>query len=220
MLESIEEQGLKYPADLCKADGEVIENLRTVYLRKASEYSGDRQDITIIDKHPLNTIDIALIHRVFPDSKIIFALRHPADVCLSCFFQDFNLNGAMIHFLDLQDTANLYHLVMELWRDYTKIPQLIYHVVRYENLISDFDLETKNLFQFLNIPWDPSVHKYNVHAKTHQQISTPSYHQVVEPIYNRSVYRWKNYATHIEPIVHKLRPHIERFDYSIGADRE
>ena len=88
-------------------------------------------------------------------------------------------------------------------------------MVRYEDLITDFDKETKGIFQFLDISWDPSVRDYYRLAKSRRKIATPSYHQVIEPIYKRSMYRWKNYEKQLTPILDILIPHIERFGYSL-----
>ena len=47
----------------------------------------------VIDKLPLNIMNIGLINLVFPEAKIIVALRDPRDCCLSSFMQDFKLNS-------------------------------------------------------------------------------------------------------------------------------
>ena len=218
MLIRFQAHGFSYPKDLNLLNFELVEDLKNAYFQEVSSHSKDRPETIMIDKLPLNTIDMGLIHRVFPKSKMIFALRHPADTCLSCFFQNFSLNEAMIHFLDLTDTAKFYGMVMDLWHNYTKILSLDYHVVRYEDLVSDFEGETKKLFQFLKVPWERSVYEYNSQAKTKQKITTPSYHQVVEPLYKRSMYRWKNYAAHLKPIFEILEPHIRKFGYSLNED--
>ena len=38
----------------------------------------------IIDKYPLNLIELGFIKTLFPKSKIILALRHPLDCIISC----------------------------------------------------------------------------------------------------------------------------------------
>ncbi len=213
IIERIAAHGLRYPDDLSQINSGVIEDLKNTYFTKMLEYTTYRHDTIIIDKFPLNIVHIGLINRVFPKSKIIFALRHPADACLSCFMQNFKLNDAMVHFLNITDTANLYNLVMELWAAYVALLPLNIHVIKYEDLINDFDRETRKIFDFLEIPWDHSVHKFNQHAKSLRGIHTPSYHQVAEPIYTRSLYRWKNYAGYLKPILGILKCHVENFGY-------
>ena len=54
-----------------------------------------------IDKHPLNTLKLPLIARMFPDARILFACRDPRDVVLSCFRRRFKMNAAMYQLLSL-----------------------------------------------------------------------------------------------------------------------
>jgi hypothetical protein len=89
---------------------------------------------------------------------------------------------------------------------------LPYHVIRYEDLLDDFDGETRRLFEFLDLGWDDRVHRHAEHARS-RTIRTASYHQVVEPLYRRSRYRWRRYAGYLAPVIDVLRPYIEYFGY-------
>lgn len=218
MIRRFHEHRYEYPGDLAKMGADVIEDLRNVYFVKASEFVAAPYEGTLVDKLPLNIIDIGLIHRVFPKSKIIFASRHPYDVCLSCLMQNFKLNDYMVHFLELEDAAKLYDAVMGLWITYVNTFSVNLHVIKYEHLIDDFDKETKSLFNFLQIPWDQSVRDYISHAESKSRIYTPSYHQVVEPLYTRSMYRWRKYVEPLRPILNVLRPHVERFGYDLVTE--
>ncbi len=64
--------------------------------------------------------------------KFLFALRHPFDVCLSCFQQHFTPNAEMAHFLTLEDTFSRYKEVMELFEHYREIYNLQMITIRYE----------------------------------------------------------------------------------------
>lgn len=220
MLNLLNLRGIEYPEGVPHLDQASLEDLREVYYLKASQFLPSDWNGVFVDKLPLNIVDIFLIHRVFPQAKILLSLRHPLDVCLSCFIQNFRLNESMIHFLTVEDAARLYDRVMSLWRTYTDRLPLKYHVLRYEDLVTDFENETKKLFHFLEIPWDASVWDYHQHAKSKGLIATPSYDQVVEPIYRRSMYRWKNYSKQLKPVFDTLRHHIAAFGYSIEDQTE
>lgn len=86
-----------------------------------------------------------------------------------------------------------------------------YYIIKYEELIANFDEETQNLLRFLDIECDPMVKNYDSHVKSYKIISTPNYHQVSEPLYKRSLFRWKNYKEHLNPIIDLLRPYAKRF---------
>jgi hypothetical protein len=145
-------------------------------------------------------------------------VRHPCDACLSCFMQDFRLNDAMSNYLRLEDAALLYWKVMNLWRQYLRLLPVPYHMVKYEDLVDDFEGQTGLLLEFLNVPWDDAVLGYTDHAKTLGRIHTPSYSQVSQPIYRRARYRWVRYAEFFEPVMHLLKPHIEYFGYQSCGD--
>jgi len=110
-----------YPAALATLDADRIRKLRQQYFDHANRHLEAGAGTHFIDKLPLNTVDIGLIARLFPEARIILALRHPCDVCLSCFMQAFAPNDAMANFYTIEDTARLYAEVMGLWRHYENL---------------------------------------------------------------------------------------------------
>ncbi|MEZ5958145.1 MAG: sulfotransferase, partial [Hyphomonadaceae bacterium] len=70
-----------------------IAAIRAEYWKRVSAETDVRGRI-VVDKLPLNIIFLPLIRRVFPKAKILFALRDPRDVVLSCFQQRFGMNAA------------------------------------------------------------------------------------------------------------------------------
>ena len=77
---------------------DLLEPFRDAYWRRVREFGVNPRGKVFVDKHPLSTIRLPLIHKVFPDAKIIFALRDPRDVVLSCFRRSFNMNASMYEF--------------------------------------------------------------------------------------------------------------------------
>lgn len=144
MIDHITSLGFLYPDDLSQLDPGIIEDLQNIYYSNMSKRIEHNQHSLVMDKLPLNIIHIGLINRVFPESKIILALRHPADACISCFMQNFKLNEAMVHFLNLADTTNLYCMVMDLWATYVKYLNINFHIIKYEDLVTEFDYHVNN----------------------------------------------------------------------------
>ena len=188
--------------------------LRQVYFDIRAKYI-DNQDSTkiYIDKMPLNIIHIAEIIRIFPEAKFLVSIRHPYDCVLSCFMQSFKLNDAMANFLNLNDTANLYNEVMRLWMQYKNISYLNYHYIKYEELVSNFEISVKKIFNFIEIDWSDEVFKFYNTATKRNLISTPSYDQVNKPIYSKAVGRWKKYESNFSEIAPILKPWIKNFNY-------
>lgn len=189
------------------------DEVRGIYFKRAAEFVRLEPGQLLVDKFPLNLINVYHIWRVFPEAKFILAIRHPCDVCLSCFMQNFALNEAMTVFTNLNDTANLYATVMSLWQEFTEGLPLSYHMLRYEDLVDNVEQEARQLLDFLGLEWSDEVLGHVEHAQRRGTISTPSYHQVTQPIYKTARYRWKRYASQLEPVMEILRPFIERFGY-------
>ncbi len=206
-----------YPDALADLDPDAIRVLRGTYFAEVDRHLGDLGGRTPVDKMPLNTIDAGLIHRLFPRARILLALRHPCDVVLSGFMQAMKPNAAMVLFDSLASTARFYAQVMGLWLRYREVLPLSVLTVRYEDLVADLPGETRRILEFLGLPWDDAVLNYAEHART-RAIATPSYHQVVQPIYRRSVGRWRNYAFAFEDVLPVLQPFIDAFGYAREPD--
>ncbi|MHB8346890.1 MAG: tetratricopeptide repeat-containing sulfotransferase family protein [Acidiferrobacterales bacterium] len=201
------------PDPLTNLDADEIARLRKVYFDTAARVTrldGQRQ---LIDKMPLNTALAHVLWRIFPHSKFILAIRHPCDVCLSCFMQNFAINNAMTVFQSLPDTVALYARIMGLWKQCIQVLPIDYHRIRYEDLVADFQGESRRLLDYLGVEWDDAIRNYTEHAKT-RTVNTASYHQVTQPIFQHARYRWKRYARHLDPYLPALTPYIDYFGYT------
>ena len=212
ILERVSEAlaGLDRLPDLDQAE---TDRLRGLYFAELDRLLPDLGGRTVIDKLPLNLLAVPLIHRLFPDARIVFAQRHPCDVVLSCFMQNFAINDAMANFLDLGDSARLYDLVLTFWERCRDLLPLNVHVVRYEALIGDLEGEARALLDFLGLPWDPAVLDYRTTAQARGTISTPSYSQVIQPLYREASGRWERYRGQMAPVLPILAPWALRLGY-------
>ena len=203
------------PQTLARLDARQAASLRQGYFEAAARYVQLEPGEILVDKLPLNIVRVPLIWRIFPDARFILALRHPCDVCLSCFMHLFGMNPAMANFTTLEDTASLYTEVMGLWQHYAQFLPLRCHRLRYEDMVADPRGETQRLFDFLGLEWDEAVLRFHEHARRRQRIDTPSYHQVTEPVYERAANRWKRYQGQLEPVMERLRPFVEALGYTL-----
>jgi tetratricopeptide (TPR) repeat protein len=97
-----------YPDALVGLTAEQIESIRARYFEITDEFlKGDHSGL-LIDKMPLNIVHVAMMRRIFPQAKMILALRHPCDVCLSCFMQNFEIGLAMVNFDTLKPFVELF----------------------------------------------------------------------------------------------------------------
>lgn len=165
-----------------------------------------------VDKLPLNIIYLGLIRRFFPEARIIVVLRDPRDAVLSNFMQFFELNKAMYHFLTLKGAARFYGAVMDLYLRARDALGLTLMEVRYEEMVSDMETVTRRLTHFLDLPWEETMLSYYEHAR-HRRIKTPSYAQVVEPVYKTSVSRWLRYRHLMAGAETLLEPYVRALGY-------
>ena len=127
--------------------------------------------------------------------------------------QDFKLNDAMNNFLNLEDAANLYKNTMELWNQYISVLKVNYVAIKYEKLIKNFKPNIKIILKFLNLNWSESLLDYRKTAIKREKISTPSYYQVIQPIYKHADQRWKRYKKYLSVIKPNLSELIKEYKY-------
>lgn len=185
------------------------DEIRKIYLK---EINYKKNNGVYVDKLPLSIIEIGFIKIIFPESKIILSLRHPCDVVISCFFTSFKINEAMYNFLDLKQTISLYNEVFDLFFNYEKEFNLNYHKIKYEDLIYDFKNQLIDLLKYLDLKYEKKLETFYKTAKKRERISTPSYSQVINPLYTSSIGRWRNYIeqTNIDKALHNW---IVKFNY-------
>ena len=216
---SLEKLESGYPFSIDDLGFDDLQSLRAQYFEKAEEFiePNDRCK-RIVDKLPLNCVDVGIINKIFPDAKIVFVRRHPLDCVLSAFFQDFVLNAPMSHFTTLDDTAALYDRVLNLWMKAKDAFDLNVVTFAYEELISKQEDTTQSLFASLGITWTNSALDFRSVALERKRINTPSYKQVVQPLYNKSTFRWMNYREHLVEVESKLQEWIIELGYSDEQD--
>jgi hypothetical protein len=166
----------------------------------------------IIDKFPLNLIELGFIKKIFPQSSIILALRHPLDSILSCVLTYFKINEAMANYENLESAAFFYNEVFSLFTIYKKSFNFDYHLIKYENVVQDFDKEINNLLNYLNLNFEDNIRNFHLTAKNRNKINTPSYHQVIRPLYNDSINRYKNFPE-MDKINLLISRWIDEFNY-------
>lgn len=188
---------------------------RSHYWRRVREFGAEPAGKVFIDKHPLNSIKLALVTKLFPRAKILFALRDPRDVVLSCFRRTFIMNPSMFEFTSLERAARFYHQVMRLSAAYRNTLGLDWFETRHEDLIEGFEAETRRVCDFLQLPWTPELSAFAEHARE-RPIATPSGVQVTRGLNRKGVGVWRSYREQMAPVLPVLDPWVKKFGY--GAE--
>ena len=188
---------------------------RSAYLRFTEAHLGEPiGSRLLVEKDPSLTPDLPIALRLFPQGRVIFPLRDPRDVCISYFFTLIPLAATSAASLDLRLTAESCAHSLAMWEQWkNKIPSALYEMLyesRYETLVSNPERETRQLLDFLELPWDDGV--LDFHART-KAVRTPTYADVSQPIHQKAVGRWKNYEKYLAPHLSLLEPYLRAFGY-------
>jgi tetratricopeptide (TPR) repeat protein len=185
-----------YPQGVIFLSEQTCTELARHYVHRVKTLSGGADFVT--DKMPQNFQFLGLIALLFPGAKIIHSMRDPLDTCLSCYFQNFRFQDTTLAFST--DLANLgsfykqYQRLMAHWRETLDIAML---EVSYETLVADQETITRQMVAFCGLPWDEQCLKF---YKSGRAATTASYNQVRQPMYRKSVQRWKHYEQYLDPL--------------------
>ena len=167
-----------------------------------------------LDKNPAYTLTIPLMLRLFPETRLVVALRDPRDVVLSCYLRYLPLNAVSVRFLDVRRAAERYALDMSAWLKFRTIIDVPWCEVRYEDTVADPRAQAGRALETLGLGWDDRVLGYRQRLAESKRVTSPSYEAVAEPIYTRAIGRWKHYASVLEPALEALEPFVREFGYA------
>uniref|UniRef100_UPI0035C96E3C tetratricopeptide repeat-containing sulfotransferase family protein n=1 Tax=uncultured Sphingomonas sp. TaxID=158754 RepID=UPI0035C96E3C len=184
------------------------------YWREIAQRGVDVAGRLFVDKQPAGTLSLPIIARLFPHAKILFALRDPRDVVLSCFRQAFQMNAMTYAFTDLTETAACYDACMRLAQQARARLPLAWCDVRHEALVEDFEGELARITGFLGLEADPAMSDF-ARAAHKRTIRTPSAPQVRAGLNRRGLGRWEAYREALAPVMPTLAPWVERFGYTV-----
>jgi len=206
-------QGTLMLPTLEAASSEVLRDARQNYFKSMEHVLGHPADARIlIDKNPSLTGLVPAFVRIFPETKLLVALRDPRDVCLSCFMQPLPMSQGSSMFLTLQTTAEEYVSIMGLWKVASECLGSGYMEVRYEDVVEDLEGVSRRALEYLGVTWDERVLRFNEFAQK-KIVRSPTYAAVTKPITKGAVGRWRNYQKYLEPCLEMLAPLAKRFGY-------
>ncbi len=171
-----------------------ISGIARDYLERLTAESGAA--LRVIDKMPANFMHEGLVHMAFPRARIIHVRRDPLDTCLSIYFQNFFNMGP--HGNDLVSLAHYYREYRRLtdyWR--AVLPKEALLEISYEALIEDQEGVTRQMLEFIGLPWDARTLDF---YKTDRVVLTASRWQVRQKIHGGSAGRWRHYEKFLGPL--------------------
>ncbi len=191
-----------------------INVLRRLYIQALQqELGGTAEGKMLVDKNPSPTARLPVWLRVFPELKVLIALRDPRDVVLSCYFQNVPLNSTNVNFLSFERLAKHYADLMGIWLMVREWDGFAWLETRYEDTVADLAKEGRRVTEFLGLAWHEDQERF--HEKSgKKQLFSPTYQDVTRPVYKRSVARWHAYEKYLAPILPALEPYCRKFGYA------
>jgi hypothetical protein len=192
------------------------QNERETYWSAVRGFGVEPQGKIFIDKMPLATVLLPLISQLFPNARVLFAVRDPRDVVLSCFRRRFGMNAAMYELLTLDGAAAYYDTVMRLAELYRALLPIPLHEVRYERLVEDFEGTARAVCDFAGLDWTPAMADIAATARA-RGITTPSAAQLAAGLNRDGQGAWRRYRERMAPALPVLEPWVERFGYEASS---
>ena len=180
------------------SDQATAQTLAEAHLHRLIQLGGTAA--RVIDKALDNFLYLGAIATLFPRAQIIHCRRGALDVCLSCYFQNFqNLDFAW----SLEDIAAYYSQYERLTAHWQQVLPMRIHEVCYEDLIANQEKVTRNLVSFCGLDWDARCLAFHDNLRAVQTMSTL---QVRKPLSKSSIGRWKRYRPHLDALLKALAP--------------
>ncbi len=145
-----------------------------------------------IDKMPYNFLNIGIIQRALPQSKIIHIYRNKNDNLLSLYQQRFDEGNAYTHDIEsLKTYYNEYTELMDFWNlEYKKD---IYKI-SYESIIHEFNHTISKLTEWLEINYTKEMEDFHLNKKS---TNTASNAQVRMKLNTKGIDKYKNYIKYL-----------------------
>jgi tetratricopeptide (TPR) repeat protein len=141
----------------------------------------------IVDKMPDNYMYIGMLAIMFPDATFVHSRRDLRDVAVSCWMTDFRSIRWANDREHIASRFQQYDRIMRHWKEV--LPATI-HEINYEETVTDLESVARRLVSACGLDWEPACLEFH---RTERPVRTASVMQVRQPVYQRSVARWKHY---------------------------
>jgi tetratricopeptide (TPR) repeat protein len=154
----------------------------------------------VIDKLPLNCLEIGFAKTILPDARFIYMSRHPLDVGLSNFFTNFGTRHTYSQ--SLPNIAKMIKFVDDAAGHYEKtLPDV--RRQSYRALVESPEAQIRAILNATDLPWEGACLSPD---KSTGIVKTASLTQVRKPIHAGALQKWRRYETALQPLVQALSP--------------
>jgi tetratricopeptide (TPR) repeat protein len=169
-------------------DGSHIRRLADQHLEWLQGFDGCKAE-RIVDKMPDNSMYAGFITAMFPNAILIHCRRDLRDIAVSCWMTNFRSIRWANDPDHIATRFAQHRRVMDHWR--SVLPARL-HEIDYEDTVTDLEGTARRLIAACGLAWEPACLDFH---RTRRPVRTASITQVRQPIYTKSVARWKHYES-------------------------
>jgi tetratricopeptide (TPR) repeat protein len=153
----------------------------------------------VVDKMPENYLCLGFLAVLFPRATFIHCRRDLRDVAVSCWMTNFRHVRWANDPEQIATRINAYLRIMEHWRRVLPIRWLD---VPYEETVADLEPVARRVVAWCGLDWEPACLAFH---QGRRLVRSASVAQVRQPLYNRSVGRWKHYEKALGPLLEAIK---------------
>jgi tetratricopeptide (TPR) repeat protein len=183
---------------LARLDLATARRIAEQHLEGLRQLNADRPRVA--DKMPDNYLYLGLLAALFPKAKFIHCRRDLRDVAVSCWMTNFRSIRWANDPGHMATRFEEYCRLMDHWRRVLPVSVL---EVDYEETVTDLEGVARRLVEWCGLEWEPGCLAFH---EGRRPVRTASVSQVRQPIYTRSVARWKHYEGALRSLFDALGP--------------
>jgi hypothetical protein len=194
------DEGAAFTA-LGRLDGDLVRRIAERHLQELRTIDADKPHV--VDKMPDNYLYLGLLAALFPRAKFIHCRRDLRDVAVSCWMTNFQSVHWANDFDHIATRFAEYRRVMGHWQRVLPLPLL---EIDYEETVADLEGVARRLVGFCELEWEPGCLAFHEGKRL---VRTASVAQVRQPIYTRSVARWRHYEPALGELFARLNAEMK-----------
>jgi tetratricopeptide (TPR) repeat protein len=183
---------------LTRLDLSTARRIGEQHLEQLRQLNAERPRVA--DKMPDNYLYLGLLATLFPKAKFIHCRRDLRDVAVSCWMTNFRSIRWANDPGHIAARFEEYRRLMDHWRRVLPVSVL---EVDYEETVADLEGVARRLVDWCGLEWEPGCLAFH---QGKRPVRTASVSQVRQPLYTRSVARWKHYEKALRSLFDALGP--------------
>jgi len=191
--------GKNYPYSFLYSPKRLLKEAGKYYIELTKKLYNFDEPI-FVDKLPHNFMHSAILVAMFANSKVIALRRDYRSIALSNYFQNFAAKkGTLGYAFDIKAMGEHIKDYIRIMKFYKEIlPENRYKEFWYEDLVLNPKEKIPEVLAFCDLDFTPEVLEF---YKNKTAVQTASVTQVRNPIYTKSVEKWKNYEELLKPLI-------------------